>query len=233
MPNINLIAVRRAEKKRLETNTRRLFFGLTGEIAVLVLLGSLIGARQWQLRDALSEANAQITKLQPVLDRIDQIQKETKALQPKVETLEAAKTDTLRWRAMLQIVSQSIPNSAWLSGITSATLNDETTITITGLAGSQTLVGETMTRLGAYPVFDKVELRFTQLASTPLDSAPRISFEIGAHLASTRPAEKAPAQPGGPASSEKAAKNDEQGAQQSTAVPSQTTSGEGGRDGNA
>ncbi len=185
MPNVNLIAARRAEKKRLEHNTRRLFFGLTAEVALLVVMGSYFGVRQLALRGAVSEADTQMVQLQPTLDRIAQIEKDISVLKPKLDTLASAKQDTLRWRAMLQMVSQSVPGNAWLSGIASSTTGQDTTITLTGVAGSQTLVGETMTRLGAFPVFDKVELRFTQLASAPGEAAQRVSFEIGAHLTST------------------------------------------------
>jgi Tfp pilus assembly protein PilN len=188
MPNVNLIAVRRAEKKRLERNARRLLLGLAAEAGVLVLLTSYVGARQLALRGALAEANGQLLKLQPTLDRIGQIEKDTAVLRPKLDTLQFAKADTLRWRAMLQIVSQSVPGNAWLSRITSVQNEDNTTITIAGTAGSQTLVGETMTRLGSFPVFDKVELAFTQLSTTPRDPVQRVSFEIGASLKSTRPA---------------------------------------------
>jgi Tfp pilus assembly protein PilN len=190
MPNINLIAARRSEKKRLERNTRQLFFGLTAEVAALVLLGSYIGARQITLRGALSTADAKLVQLQPTLDRIAEIEKETSALKPKLETLQTAKEDTLRWRAMLQIVAQSVPNNAWLSGITSTSIADDTTISLTGTAGSQTLVGETMSRLGAYPVFEKVDLHYTQLLASNQkdDTTQRISFEIAAHLKPTHPA---------------------------------------------
>lgn len=193
MPNINLIAARRAEKKRLIRTTRRLFLGLAVEVGAVVLLVSWIGARQIALNKSLAQANFRMTKLQPTLDRLALVEKEITALKPKLDTLETAKSDTLRWRAMLQIVSQSIPTSAWLSSIGSASVEDEATITLTGVAASQTLVGETMTRLGAFPVFDKIDLRFTQLLDRTGDRAtPRVSFEIGARLKPRRPAAAAP-----------------------------------------
>ena len=190
MPNINLIAARRSEKKRLERNTRQLFFGLTAEVGALVLLASYIGARQITLRSSLGSADAKLARLQPTLGRIAEVEKATSALKPKLDTLQTAKEDTLRWRAMLQIVAQSVPSNAWLSGITSANIGDDTMISLTGTAGSQALVGETMSRLGAYPVFEKVELHYTQLlaSSQKEDTTQRISFEIAAHLKPTQPA---------------------------------------------
>ena len=187
MPNVNLIAARRSEKKRVERNTRRLFFGLTVEVAALVAVGSLMGVKQMRLNGELADANAKLLQLQPTLNRILTIKSDTEQLKPKLDTLVSAKADTLRWRAMLQIVSLSVPSNAWLSAISATGTGDETTITIAGVAGSQTLVGETMTRLQSFPVFDKVDLKFTQLASQPEDPVQRISFEIGAHLKSNRP----------------------------------------------
>ena len=197
MPNVNLIAARRSEKKRLERTARHLFLGLTAEAAVLALLGGFLGIQQMSLRTAMTDADARLSQLQPTMDRIAQIERDTAELIPKVETLQQARTDTLRWRAMLQIVSQSVPQSVWLSGITAQTAGADATITIAGVAGSQTLVGETMTRLGSYPVFDRVDLRFTQMSAPQAgvsDSAQRVAFEIGAHLRSTAPAETKPAE---------------------------------------
>lgn len=186
MPNINLIATRRAEKKRLERTTRNLFFGITVEVAALLLLGSYIGAQRMALNGALSDADSKIVKLQPTINRIAQMDKDLNVLRPKLDTLETAREETQRWRAMLQIVSQSIPASAWLSGLSSTTGEGDATITLTGAAASQTIVGDTMTRLGSFPIFDNVELRFTQLASGQ-DAALRFNFEIGAHLKPTHP----------------------------------------------
>ena len=191
MPNVNLIAARRAEKKRVEKNTRRLLFGFAVEVVALVLLGMYLGVQRVQIRGGIAAADAKMIRLQPTLDRIAAIEKDMAVSKPKLDTLLSAKADTLRWRAMLQIVSQSVPGNAWLSAISAAGTGDETTITLAGVAGSQTLVGETMTRLQSYPVFDKVELRFTQLASGADDPVRRFAFEIGAHLKSTRPAESA------------------------------------------
>lgn len=187
MPNVNLIAARREEKKRLETMTRRLFLGLIGSVMCLLILVSVLGARRIGLNNDLAAADIRMKRLQPTLDNIAQIEKDTSELAPKVEMLQTAKSGTLRWRALFQIVSQSVPQAAWLSGMTSIGASDDMTITLTGMAGSQTLVGETMSRLNAYPLFDKVDLRFTQTSGSADDPIQRISFEIGAHLKSTTP----------------------------------------------
>lgn len=210
MPNLNLIAARREEKKRLERNTRRLFLGLVGTVASVLVLVSALGAQRLTLKAEQVEAEAKLEKLKPVLDEISRIEKETAELKPKVETLQTAKSDTLRWRAMYQVVSQSVPPSTWLAGMSSAASNGETTLTLTGVAPSQTLVGECMTRLGSYPLFDKVELRFTQTAGSPEDPVQRINFEIGARLTPTAPREGDKPKTGGSGSDKKTAQAPDQ-----------------------
>jgi Tfp pilus assembly protein PilN len=183
MPNINLIAARREEKKRLERLTRQLFFGLTGSTGVLVALGLFLTAKELAMSGELREAEARMQTLQPKLDRIKQIETDQVTLKPKVQTLQDARTDTLRWRAVLQAVSQSIPGDTWLSGLSTTGNSEDTSINLSGISASQTQVGETMLRLGVHPLFDHVELKYTQTAPvTTQDPVQRVAFEIVAHL---------------------------------------------------
>jgi Tfp pilus assembly protein PilN len=205
MPNINLIAARREEKKRLERTTRQLFFGVAGSLGVLMTLSLYLGAQRLEANGNLHEIETRMAKLQPVLDEIARVKKDTDELTPKVATLRDAKAGTQKWRAVLQVVSGAVPRQTWLSGMSATGTGDDTTINLTGVSGSQALVGETMTRLGAHPLFDKVELRYTQ-AMPPQSGAhgasaenPRFTFEINAHLrGAPKPEVKDPqAAPGG------------------------------------
>jgi Tfp pilus assembly protein PilN len=184
MPNINLIAARREEKKRLERITRQLFFGFAGSVGGLIVLGTVLTASRLSLSSDLADANSKMLKLQPTLDRIAEVEKQTRELKPKVETLQTAKMETLRWRSLFTVVSQSIPNSTWISSL-SSTGGDGGMITLNGTANSQSLVGDTMSRLGTHPVFDKVDLGFTQSSGKPEDVVQTVTFQINAHLRST------------------------------------------------
>ena len=181
MPNINLIAARREEKKRLERTTRQLFFGFAASVGVMFLLGTYLGARRLALNADLSDATAKMQKLQPTLDRIAEVEKQTNELRPKVDTLQTAKMETLRWRSLFTVISQSIPESTWITSLASSG-GDAGTLTLNGTASSQTLVGSTMTRLGTHPVFDKVDLGFTQSGGNPNDAVQSVTFQINAHL---------------------------------------------------
>jgi Tfp pilus assembly protein PilN len=194
MPNINLIAARRAEKKRLELLTRQLFFGLAGSLVVLLGVSSYVTFQQLSMQNELREAEEKMRILQPKLDRIAEIEDSIADVQPRVSTLKQAKVNTLRWRAVLQVISQSIPQSTWLTAVTASGSEGATSLRLSGYSDSQTLVGETMLRLQVHPLFQKVELDFTR--STPIPGAnmsskraERINFGIVASLRNLAPME--------------------------------------------
>ena len=183
MPNVNLIAERREEKKKLERTTRQLFLGCAAAAGILITTVLYTGGRQLGLHSELASANARMQTLQPALDRIKAIEKDTTELTPKVETLQSAKIDTLRWRAIFQVVSESVAPTTSLSNLSATGKDDDTFLHLSGLTATQTAVGTTMTSLNNHPLFDRVDLKFTQSTQPTLtDPNPRVSFEIEAHL---------------------------------------------------
>jgi Tfp pilus assembly protein PilN len=183
MPNINLISARREEKKKIETLTRQLFMWLVASGVVLMFVILVISGRQLAAHQALHQAEREWANVKPKLDEIDQLRKQSDALSPKVETLQEAKVETSRWRAVMQAVSAAMPSDAWLSGMATAGSDEDMTLNLTGVTSSQSMVGETMSRIGQQPVFDAVELRVTQvLPQSPTETVPRVTFDIGAHL---------------------------------------------------
>jgi Tfp pilus assembly protein PilN len=186
MPNINLVADRREEKKKTERLTRQLFFGLAGSAGALALLVIFLGTQQLSTSGELADLNARMQQLTPTLERIKEVENETAELSPKVDTLQTARDATMRWRTLMQVVSQSVPQGAWLSAMSSdGTDLQNTSLRMSGIASSQTLVGQTMTLLQTHPyrMFDDVKLVFTtNAASENENDNPRYNFEITAHL---------------------------------------------------
>lgn len=183
MPNINLISARREEKKKIEQWTRRLFYGLVGSVGAFIVLASYLGIQRLAMENEQREAEAALQRLKPKLDRIAEINAAKEALVPKVNTLMQAKADTLRWRALLQVVSQSVPSDTWLTGIMASGAGDATVLRLMGSAASQSLVGETMLRLNQHPLFKKVDLNFTTgVQASPTSTITRYNFEIAAQL---------------------------------------------------
>jgi Tfp pilus assembly protein PilN len=150
MPNINLIASRRQEQKKIEQTSRLLFFGLVGSLGVVGMLGTYLVAQNVSLATEKRQLESSIAKLQPVLDEIKTLEDQRDNMAPRVETLEIAQMETRRWCAYLHTVADSIPRGAWLNSMT-CTLGknpeDPAQIQLSGIAASKTLVSQTMMNL--------------------------------------------------------------------------------------
>jgi Tfp pilus assembly protein PilN len=187
MPNINLIAARREEKRRLLRTTRQLFFGLVGAGGCLATTLVYLGTARVQALVHHAEAEKKMKAIQPKLDRIAEIEKLQQTLRPKVETLHTAKMNTLRWRAVFSAVSQSLAPNTYLNGLSATASETDTTLRLAGTTASQTLVGDTMSKLNTQPLFDKVDLTFTQSQPNTDQVRQNVTFEIGVHLRSLTP----------------------------------------------
>lgn len=177
MPNINLIAARRQEKRRMEKLTRQLFFGLSGTVAGFMAVASFFVTQHFALTGDMAEADTRMSKLQPKLDEIAQIKKETADKQPKVETLEKARYETLRWTLLYQAISNALPADVWLTTI-AAPEGDPIVVTLAGSAPSQNVAAQTVQNLLKQPLFDKVEI--PSINRNEIEN--RFLFQILAHI---------------------------------------------------
>ena len=198
MPNINLIAARRQEKRRMEKLTRQLFFALSRTVAGFVAVTSYFITQRFALVGDMAEADTRMSKLQPKLLEIDRIKKETAEKQPKVETLEKARYETLRWTMLFQSVSLSLPPDVWLTSL-GAPEGDAIVVTLAGSAPSQIVAAQVVQNLLKQPLFDQVEI--PSVNRNDLDK--RVMFQILAHIRPLEipkppepPAEKKTAQAG-------------------------------------
>lgn len=183
MPSINMIAPRRAEKKRLESNVRKLLFVIVIEVAVMVSIFTLLVTRVCGTQSDIANLDKQLAKLQPTVDKIEGYEKSTNELAPKLEILSQAKSDTTRWCRVLHALSMSLPDKTWLTRISTTTTPDYANITmsINGVSADQSLVGQTMLRLhDTVDDFNKVDLHYTQQAAIgPLTA---VEFEMAAGI---------------------------------------------------
>lgn len=190
MPSINMIAVRRADKKRQEQNIRKLLYGIIGESGLVVAAAFFITARIFGMQGHVSDLSDQLRKLQPRVVEIQTLQAQTAAMQPKVATLDGAKADTLFWYSSLGAVTASLPAQTWLTsmGTSAAAANSapgsyagtDPTLNISGVAMSQAMVGETMLRMNTAPSLDHVDLSFVTQQKIGLANA--VSFQMTVHL---------------------------------------------------
>jgi Tfp pilus assembly protein PilN len=150
MPNINLIAARRQEQKKIEQLSRMLFVGLLTSIGIVGLLGTYLVAQNVSLATEKRQLEGSLAKLKPVLNEIKDLEDQRDQMQPKVETLEIAQMETKRWCAYLEAVATALPRGAWLNSMNSTIGNnaeDPALIQLSGVAESHEIVAETIRNL--------------------------------------------------------------------------------------
>jgi Tfp pilus assembly protein PilN len=177
MPNINLIAERREEKRRMERLSKQLFYAIGGSLGVLVAMGSYLLTQRITLQGDVAEADNRMAKLRPVIDEIERIKKETADKKPKVDTLEKARYDTLRWTLLFQAVAQSLPKDAWLTTI-GAPEGEPVVVSLAGSAPTQAMAGQVALNLKTQSLFEKVEL----LSTSRIEKDSRFMFQINAPI---------------------------------------------------
>ncbi len=213
MPSINMIAVRREEKRRQEQNVRKLLYGILGEMGIIVLLAFMMTARIIVTTGRINDLSDQLHKLQPRVTQIQQLQSQTEAMTPKVDTLDGAKADTLFWYKNFYAVTASLPPQTWLTSLGTGNVAAPTgpvtpgsagggdpTLSIAGVAMNQATVGETMLRMNQAPTLDHVDLAFVQ--QQKIGQSDAVSFQMTVHL---KPEDSAAAADGKPVDPSKTA----------------------------
>ena len=185
MPSINMIAARRAEKRRQEKNTQKLIYGILGEFGTVLIISSFMVAHLVQTHNRVAVLDDQIKVLQTKVDEIQRLQDETAALEPKVAALAQAKKDTLYWYTAFNNISSSLPNGTWLTSMGSAgnASSDGDAggkLNLSGLASSQFVVGETMLRMNTFPTIGSVTLN--NVAQSTYGTRPVVNFQMVVQL---------------------------------------------------
>ncbi len=190
MPSINMIALRREEKRQQEQNARKLLYSIAGEVGVVLAVASVMTARVLVTQGHISDLSNQLVKLKPQVAQIQSLQAQTAALQPKVDTLDGAKADTLFWYNTFYAVTDSLPAKTWLTSLGTSTAagtgtpgtaaGTDPTLNIAGIAMSNAAVGQSMLRMNQSPRLDHVDLSFVQ--SQKIGTADAVSFQMTVHL---------------------------------------------------
>jgi Tfp pilus assembly protein PilN len=183
MPSINMISPRRAEKRRLESNVRRLLMVILGEVVLTIVVVTYLVTRIYSTQSQVADLSAKINQYQPTVNRIQNYEKATTELKPKLDTLNQAKSDTLLWRRVMDNLSACLPEKTWLTRLATQMPADskspDITVSLNGTSASQELVGEAMLRMQrGVRDFEKVELHFTQKSFAGAQNA--VDFEVAA-----------------------------------------------------
>lgn len=182
MPSINMIAPRRAEKRRVEQSMRKLAVLILAELVFVVALGGWVFTKTLTTRASIAELNAQVQTLAPKIKKVKDLEAKTAELRPKVDLLNEAKDRTMRWYNTLDRLTQSVPSSTWLTRLATTTSvgSKDLILNINGITCEQARVGETMMRLHSNPDFKSVDLHYTQRGAQGATQG--VEFEIGASM---------------------------------------------------
>lgn len=191
MPSINMIAVRRAEKKRIERMVYITLLVIAGEMVLSLGVLGIMSVRVHAANGSIQQLDTKMTKLQPTVMRIQRYESEVKDLKPRLELLGDSRNQTLLWYAILHDLAKSMPEQTWLTNVAtnyvvtpaaadgSTKASSSTTVNLSGTTASQKLVGDTMLGLNQCPEFDKVDLTFTQEST---GNAKGLNFQIAAQV---------------------------------------------------
>lgn len=185
MPSINMIAPRRAEKKRLEICVRRLILAILLETVLIVGVSGFMFTKIYSTKSEANAKQQRLKELTPKVQEIENCDKENLALMPKLDTLNDAKSNTLRWCRVMDRLSSSLPDKTWLTRVAAMPSTDskseEMAVNINGVSANQQLVGDTMLRMqSTITDFDKVDLHYTQ--RTMVGATPAVEFEVAAAI---------------------------------------------------
>ena len=189
-----MIAGRRAEKRRQQQTLKRLVYGLGAEALCFSVAVSVLSLQAAMVRGRIGDLSAQLTKLGPQVAQINALEAATTALEPKVQTLDGAKADTLFWYGNLSAITRSLPQSAWLTSLSTVAApvipganavpgggaGTDPTVSVAGVTLTQAQVGEAMLRMNQSPGLDHVDLAFVQQQKT--GDTDTVSFQMTVHL---------------------------------------------------
>lgn len=201
MPNINLVAARREEKRSVTALSRQLFIGLLGAGAILFGVVVGFGALTVTQNGEIKNLDESLAKLQPQLDKIKQREADIADLAPRVKTLDDARISTLQWHEMLGILAQTTPTTVYYTSITTGAEGETPTVALKGIAPSQNAaatLSQDLNKNGT-SLFSDVVIKGTTNGSAPEDPVQKVAFDMGLYLRPVTLAETAPAATGSPA----------------------------------
>ena len=189
MPNINLIAQKRAEKERLEKSVRSVFLLMSGLSACAIALFIFLSAQWLTINNKISKLEQELDKLEPTVAKIREFDQKTRDLQPKIDLYTKAREHTMGWYTFLQVVARSMPENTWLTRLGPGQVAQTpagqqpppANIRLAGVTVNQQLVGETMLNLDRYhDLMEEVSLNYTQ--NGMVGDIPTVEFEVAAKL---------------------------------------------------
>ena len=198
MPSVNMIAARRAEKKRLEKLVYITLLVIIGELGITLGVVGFMTARVHADNARIDQLDNQMECIQPTVEKIRKYEAEIKELEPRLELLSRSRNRTMLWYNVLQDLGRSMPEKTWLTSMATIAAPAESAsssgaskpapmpaVNLAGTSVSQRLVGEAMLRLNQCSEFERVDLSYTQQNGGAGKEG--LQFQIAAKLRSDEP----------------------------------------------
>lgn len=190
MPLINLIQEQRLAVKAAERQSRVILMAAVAVGGVGFLASGYFMFESVRLNGRAQALEAMKAKLEPTIKQVDLTKAEIAKLTPRLETLEQAQKNTEKWTRVLAHLTRNTPGGTWLTAVKTAQ-QDKTKpmmITVNGLSNSQEAVGMFILRLEASEDLENVTLRYTQ--ERIIDAGKQFEFEVSGELVGSKDAEK-------------------------------------------
>lgn len=192
MPFINLIHEKRVSLKR-QGAQRKLALGAVLSIGLIGFgtVGTLFLQTE-ALNGEAGRLQAEVDRMEPILDMIAATQNQYNVLNPRLTTLQEAALVTQRWNRILDHMSRSCPPSVWLTVMRCSQNQEEepVRVEIQGLSPDQQNVSDLILRLQSSLDLENVNLKYTQPERK--DESVLIKFEISGDIVGTAKPKPAP-----------------------------------------
>jgi Tfp pilus assembly protein PilN len=189
VPSINMIAARRADKKKQEQNIRRLVYAIAGEVGGTLVIISILVGRMVLINGQISDLQHETVKLKPTVASIQNMQQETQQMQPEVATLAGAHGDTMFWYDGFYAVTSALPPQSWLTALSTSGAGDaapgavaagDPQLTLSGNTTEQSQVETAILQMNQLPGLDHVYL--SSVTQEKVAGASKVTFQMTVHL---------------------------------------------------
>lgn len=187
MPSINLIHDQRQAFRRQERQSRVGFVVFAAAIGLGLAATVVVQFESARLRAEEVRLRTDLKKLEPIVRRIEQNDKDVALMRPRLKMLEDAQKVSGRWQRILGHLVTNTPRETWLTSFRASAADPQKAVQVTfvGLGKAQTSIGDLLLRTQNCPDLENVTLRFTEERMTPTSRS--IQFEFGAEVAGTQP----------------------------------------------
>lgn len=167
MRGVNLLPPEIAKKKKLVLKRQVAIFlgGIVVAIIFFSYLGLFVSLRSYQKsikekERLLAEQGSKWNELQSAMARVEKVEKDTKALEEKIRTVQELTRGDLYYWEILRELGHITPEKVWFREII---LNPQTrTLSLKGSASSDILIARFLGALETSPYFREVELKETK-----------------------------------------------------------------------